>query len=348
MSPAQNPFDFHHADTTRGPCVAVIAEIGVNHDGNPQVAQRLIADAAKAGADAVKFQYFDPDRLLSDRAELAGYQQGQADDARSLLEPLRLNLDALRPLREAAAQHGVAFVVTPFSPQDVPELAALQLDAVKIASPDAVNPMLLDAVAELDVPVIVSTGTCELDELEHAATVVRLTGGALLQCVSAYPTPMASAGLGGMAALRERFGVPVGYSDHTPAIHTAALAVSAGACVLEKHLTHDRHANGPDHAASLEPQALASYTAQAREAADALGPLQKTCDGLERDVRHVSRQSLAPARDLPAGHTLTANDLTTRRPGNGIPAAQRDEILGKTLQNPVRRGTLLTPDDLAP
>lgn len=341
--------DFHHADARRPARVAVIAEIGVNHDGNPATAVELIRAAAHAGADAVKFQLFRPAELLSADAALAGYQAGRAASARDLLDPLSLAPETLARLRDAAHTAGLAFAVTPFSVTDAADLARLGVDAVKIASPDAVNPPLLEAAAGLGCPLWVSTGTCRDDELDDAARHAAATpGGALLQCVSAYPTPDHAAALGGIAALRQRFGhLPVGYSDHTADEDTGALAVAAGACLLEKHLTHDPTAPGPDHAVSLDPDALGRYIAAARRAAVRLGPTTKTCQRIEQDVRTVSRQSLCATRDLPAGHQLVAGDLTVKRPGTGLPAVAYRTTLGRTLSRPVTANHLLVPADLA-
>ncbi|MBB6430435.1 N-acetylneuraminate synthase family protein [Algisphaera agarilytica] len=348
MGQADSKPMFAPADAEHPPRVMVIAEIGVNHDGDPNRAAQLIRAAAAVGADAVKFQLFHPDRLLSNEALLAGYQEGKANDAKSLLEKLTLSAEQLQPLREFAESCGVKFIVTPFSPDDVADLATLDVDAVKIASPDAVNTPLLDAAAALGKPMLISTGTCELDELDAAAQHTRVSRGALLQCVSSYPTPDQDAALGGMRALAYRFpGIAVGYSDHTAALDTGALAVAAGAQVLEKHLTHDRSAPGPDHAASVEPEGLRQYVAAVRRASGMLGPLNKTCTDLERDVQKISRQSVCVLTDLPAGHVLQRDDLTVKRPGTGIPAAELGPIVGRTLARPVDAGCLLRPSDLA-
>ena len=325
----------------------VIAEVGVNHDGDVARAAALVDAAAEAGADAMKFQHFRPERLLSKDARLAGYQQGQAADAASLLGALTLSLESLQRLKSAAHARGLRFIVTPFSLADVTDLGAAGVDAVKIASPDAVNTPLLDRAARLGVPMLVSTGTCKLEELDAAAEVVRRTGGALLQCVSAYPTPEADAALGGVAALAQRFGVPVGYSDHTAAEDTGALAVAAGAVVLEKHLTHDRGAAGPDHAASLDPAGFKRYVAAVRRAETMLGPTVKRRRDVERDVAAVSRQSVCTARALPAGHVLTRDDLTVKRPGTGVPAARLDAVVGVSLARPVEADRVLQEDDLS-
>jgi N-acetylneuraminate synthase/N,N'-diacetyllegionaminate synthase len=335
------------ADGERAARVGVIAEIGVNHDGDPRRAAALVRAAAEAGADAVKFQLFRPDRLLSAEAELAAYQRGEADDADALLGGLALPAGELRELRDLAEGLGLRFIVTPFSPADAGDLAEVGVDAVKIASPDAVNLPLLEAAEGLGRPVLVSTGTCELAELEAAAGVARRTGGAMLQCVSAYPTPEREAALGGIGVLAERFRLAVGYSDHTAAEDTGALAVAAGACVVEKHLTYDRRASGPDHAASIEPAGLGRYVAAVRRAAQMLGPRAKACGVGEADVRAVSRQSVCVVRDLPAGHVVERADLTVKRPGTGLPAARLNEVLGRRLIRAVAADRLLRAEDVA-
>ncbi len=348
---------FQHASTVAPAEVYIIAEIGVNHDGQTQRAADLIDAAARAGANAVKFQSFTPARLLSLDAMLAAYQShddATADPAAQrwntadeLLGPLALSIDQLGALAERAHALGLHCVVTPFTPADAADLASLTIDAVKIASPDAVHTPLLDAAAALGLPMLISTGTCDLDELADAAMFSLQTRGALLHCVSSYPTPQTLAALGGIHALRLAFpDLPIGYSDHTPDTDTAALAVAAGACILEKHLTHNRRAPGPDHAASLEPDAFARYVAAARHAAHALGPCVKRCSPAERDVRTVSRQSVTTTRDLPASHTLTGNDLTTKRPGTGIPAAQLTRVLGQTTTRPLQANRVLMPSDI--
>ena len=327
--------------------VAVIAEIGVNHDGDSSVAHRLIEAAAQAGADAVKFQYFHPDRLLSNQAELAGYQRGQAASQRELLARLALPIEVLGELVAYTKACGLAVVVTPFSPDDPAELAGLGLDAVKTASPDAVNTPLLEACAALGLPMLISTGTCSMDELGLAVDLLRghEAGGALLHCVSSYPTPMDAAELGGIVAMRSALGLPVGYSDHTPGLQTGALAVMAGAVVIEKHLTHDRNATGPDHAASLDPGQMAQYVANIREAQSAMGLIVKDVSNVERDVRRVSRQSVCAVRDLPAGHVLSVEDLTIKRPGTGLPASAMSALIGKQLAKSVEANNLLQNTD---
>ncbi len=345
---AARPLAFHPASADRCARVCVVAEIGVNHDGDAGRAAELIDAAARAGADAVKLQYFHPDRLLSNQAELAGYQQGQAASQHELLARLALPQDTLIALGERAQDAGLGFVVTPFSPADADELADAPLSAVKTASPDAVNPPLLERVFALGVPVLLSTGTCTLDELADAAArmLAHDAGGVMLHCVSSYPTPADDAGLHGMSAIASRFGLPVGYSDHTPLTATGGLAAAAGAVVLEKHLTYDRSAPGPDHAASLGPGGFADYVRQVRSAERMLGPIDKSPGRVEADVRRVSRQSVCAVRGLPAGHRLTRTDLTVKRPGTGIPAAQLEALVGRTLSRAVGENDLIRAEDM--
>lgn len=347
MTDAAPPVRFAPADDEHPPRVCVVAEIGVNHDGNLDRAIELTAAAAEAGADAVKLQLFDPMQLLAAEADLAAYQVSQGEqDAFAMLQRLRLRAEQMRFVRDEAQRRGLAFVVTPFSVDNVSELRRLDVDMVKIASPDAVNTPLLDAAASLGRPMIVSTGTCTLDELEHAAKLVCRTGGALLQCVSSYPTPCEEAAIGAMAAMRQRFGVPVGYSDHTTDELTGALAVAAGACVIEKHLTHDREAPGPDHAASFEPDQFAEYVRHVRAAAAMLGPVAKPAHRRDAEVRTLCRQSVCAARNLEAGHVLRREDLAVRRPGTGIPAAELDALIGAELLRPVIAHRLLSRQDV--
>jgi N,N'-diacetyllegionaminate synthase len=338
---------FTAASRTAPPRVCVIAEIGVNHDGRLDRALALVAAAKQAGADAIKTQLFDPRHLLSNQARLAVYQEGKAADPFDLLDHLKLGLDDLLAVRAAARREGLAFILTPFSLENFEALQRLDPDAVKIASPDAVNHPLLELMASLGRPMLISTGTAELGEIEFAARLVERQGGCLLQCVSSYPTPAEDAALGAIPVMSRRFSVPIGYSDHTTEIMTGALAVAAGACVIEKHLTYDRAAAGPDHAASFEPESFARYVQLVRQAAAMHGVAAKTVRGVEADVRCVARQSVCVKRDLPAGHVLSGHDLTIKRPGTGIPANDAPRLVGRRLARPVGANNLLSPEDLA-
>lgn len=347
------PLHFSPAHPDAPGTLCILAEVGVNHDGCVEAAVQLVHQAAQAGADAVKFQLFNPEHLLSNAARLASYQHAEicgADNAADLLGALMLSVEQLQSVRQVASEVEVSFVVTPFSLADREAVAALNVDAIKIASPDAVNAPLLKAMGSLNKPLFISTGACELAELDFAADLLKhhQAGGCLMHCVSSYPTPLNAVALGAIRVLADRYALPLGYSDHTTETITGALAVAAGACVLEKHVTHSRQSTGPDHAASLEPNELADYIAQARQAAVCVGELTKRVQDIERDVRRVSRQSVCAVRDLLAGAVLSADDLTVKRPGDGIPAARLHEMVGRRLAKSVAANDLLYETDLTP
>jgi sialic acid synthase SpsE len=331
----------------------VMAEIGVNHDGDLQVARQLVQAAKETAADAVKFQLFDAGLLLARQAALVDYQKTSAASADDLLKPLQLSADQMAPLIKQAQALGLAAVVTPFSPELVPACKNMNVDAIKLASPDLVNLPLLEAALATGLPLIISTGAAELEEvhrtvawIDNAAALDRTI---LLHCVSSYPTPAEKATLGAITALRHAFPtLAVGYSDHTEETVTGALAVCAGACLLEKHLTLDRKRKGPDHAASLEPSQFAEYAALARTGYAMRGPIAKHPQDLEKAVREQTRQSVVIKTTSLAGTTLTRDMLTVKRPGTGIPAAEIDAVTGKKLRREVTQNSILTWDDLQP
>lgn len=332
----------------RGGAPYVIAELGVNHDGSLERAVELVDAAAAAGADAVKTQLFDPRRLLSAEAELAGYQRAAASDARAMLEALQLGAEAMLEVRDRARAAGLGFIVTPFSIESLGDLERLAPDAVKIASPDCVNAPLIEAMGRLDAPMLISTGAATVDEWLPIVGALRAgRPTVVMRCVSAYPTPTDHAALGGIGAMLSVGPWPVGYSDHTSSAMTGALAVAHGAAVVEKHLTYDTRATGPDHAASFDPPAFADYTAKVRQAAAAgLGADLGAIASIEADVRRVSRQSVCATADLPAGHVVRRGDLTCKRPGTAIPAARLDTVVGRRLARAVAADRLIRESDL--
>lgn len=326
----------------------IIAEIGVNHDGCVERAIELVRSAASSGADAVKVQVFDSRHLLSAEAELAAYQEGSADDVHQMLDRLELSREPLLAVRAAARDVGIDFIATCFSIELAPLLGELEVDAVKLASPDAVNAPLIDAVLTLGKPLLASTGTCDLYELTGLVRRCADHPLALLHCVSAYPTPPEQANLKRIGTIASMFARPTGYSDHTADFNTGALAIARGACVIEKHLTWNREAVGPDHAASFDPTQFATYVRRIRTAEAMTGGDPVAVQDAEHEVRRVSRQSVCVVRDLPVGHTLSREDLTVKRPGTGIPAARLDECVGRCLAAPVDANHLLREHDLKP
>lgn len=332
--------------------VYVIAEIGVNHDGSASRAGELVRAAREAGADAVKFQIFQADLLMSRAARLAAYQAAAGErDPIEMLRRLELSLGDFEGLIHLAHGLGLAAIATVFSVELIGPAASLAWDAFKTASPDIVHRPLLRGVAETGRPVIVSTGASTLDEVRRAvgwlddAVVQRRLG--LLQCVSAYPVAEADAALEGVAALRREFsGLPVGYSDHTTSAATGGAGVEWGATILEKHLTYDRTSSGPDHAASLDPAMFVEYVRTARAAhprggACSIMGVKRVLD-VEADVRSASRQSIVVRRDLPEGHVLTGADVTFKRPGTGLEPWQIDRVIGARLNTRMAADTPVT------
>jgi N-acetylneuraminate synthase/N,N'-diacetyllegionaminate synthase len=235
-------------------------------------------------------------------------------------------------------------LATPFSLEDVEMVQSMGLPAIKIASPDVVNWPLLERSARAGVPLLVSTGAANLNEISSSVAWLRGWNArfALLHCISSYPTPREDANLCWIAELAERFNVPVGFSDHTTDTISGALAVAAGAVILEKHLTHDRAAPGPDHAASLDSEGFAEYVRLARMAEQMRGGGGKRVLEIERVVRQVSRQSIVTTRDLPARHRLEPHDLKVQRPGTGIPASAWPSIIGQRTSHAIKAGEMLS------
>lgn len=331
----------------------IIAEIGVNHDGNAKRALMLTDLAADAGADAVKLQYFQTDLLMSKAAKLAAYQEvaGETDPI-AMLRRLELGLDEMESVIDRAHRRGIAAIVTVFSVDLVEPARALEWDAFKSASPDIVHRPLLEALAGDGRPMIVSTGASTIDEVLRA---LEWLHGArkhlsLLQCVSSYPAP--NGALEGIGALATATDLPVGYSDHTESVETGAEAIRAGACVLERHITDDRRRPGPDHAASLDGADFAEYVRLARAAKERSGLSEQPREAkfvlpCERDVRLVSRQSIVTRRELAGGAVLTKGDLTFKRPGTGLEPFRLAEVVGRRLVRAVEADAPLTANDLA-
>lgn len=327
--------------------VLLIAEAGVNHDGDVGRAVELIEVAAECGADLVKFQMFRADDLVTANAAAAAYQQAAgATSQRELLRRLELSDADFSRIREHCRTRHIGFLATPFSPADVERLVRLDVPALKIASTDLNNVLLLHRAVQADLPLIISTGAATSEEIDAALSRLRAWHAAerlvLLHCVSGYPAPLSAANLRAIAALRARFGRPVGFSDHTQSTEIAGWAVAAGACVLEKHFTLDPSASGPDHAMSLNPAQLAAYVAAARAAETALGSGQVGMTAVEANVRAVARRSVVTARPIRAGERVRLDALTLKRPGNGIPPEQLETLLGRRVRVDLAAETALT------
>jgi N,N'-diacetyllegionaminate synthase len=328
------------------PCF-IIAEAGVNHNGDVRRAMELIDAASQAGADAVKFQTFAADRLATRDAPKAEYQKQTTDAVESQYEMLRrleLSPSAHRELMDHCRKQGILFLSTPFDEQSADLLEELGIAAYKVSSGEITNLTFLAHLARKNRPLIISTGMAYLSEVESAVLAVQDAGNhefVLLHCVSSYPANPADANLRAMQSMRSTFNVPVGYSDHTSGIEVALAAVALGACVIEKHVTLDRTLPGPDHQASLEPNEFARMVKGIRIIEAALGSGRKEPAFSEANTAAVARKSLVAARDIAAGTELTEEMIAIMRPGTGLPPAMRQQLLGRVARTDIPAGTLL-------
>jgi N-acetylneuraminate synthase/N,N'-diacetyllegionaminate synthase len=333
------------------PCF-IIAEAGVNHNGDLDAAKRLVEAAARAGADAVKFQSFKADRVVSASAPKADYQLRATDPAESHLGMLRrfeLSAQAQRELNAHCQKEGVVFLSTAFDEGSLDLLDGLGVRAFKIGSGEITNWQFLESVARKGRPVILSTGMSYLGEVDEAVRVIRHAGCEqliLLHCVSDYPADPADANLRAMKALETAFQVPVGFSDHTRGIEVALAAVALGACVIEKHFTLDRDLPGPDHKASLEPEELQEMIAAVRTVERALGDGLKRPAKAELTNRASVRRSLVAVKDIPEGAVLRLDLLGALRPATGISPALVGLVVGRKARRSLRAGEILTWGDL--
>ena len=332
----------------RGNLCFVIAEAGVNHNGSLDLAFQLVDQAALSGADAVKFQTFKAERLVTPDAPKAGYQKemtGAAESQYEMLRRLELSEQDHGVLFDYCKQKGILFLSTPFDEASADFLETLGVAAYKVGSGEITNLPLLEHIAAKGKPMIVSTGMSTLGEVEIAVQAVRRQGNQdliLLHCVSNYPADPAEANLRAMHTMMAAFGTPVGFSDHTPGISVALAAVALGACVVEKHFTLDRTLPGPDHRASLEPDELQALVKGIREVEVSLGTGLKLPVQRELDTAAVARKSLTAGRDLAAGEILDPGMVAIKRPGTGLPPMMLPYVVGRRLRQAVKAGALLS------
>lgn len=312
--------------------VYIIAEAGVNHNGSLELAKRLVRAAAEAGVDAVKFQTFKADTLVSRDAPKADYQKQTTDAAESqyqMLKKLELSEESHRELKALCAQLGVAFLSTPFDITDIPFLSALDMPFFKVPSGAITDLPYLRAINAQKKPVLLSTGMATEDEVAAALKLLPDCEVTLLHCTTEYPCPYGDVNLKALQTLQTRFNLPVGYSDHTQGIEVSVAAAALGATVIEKHFTLDRTMEGPDHKASLEPSELKTLVASVRHVTDALsGDGTKTPVKAERAIASVARKSIVAKRAIAAGEVFSTDSLATMRPGTGISPMRWDEVVG--------------------
>jgi N-acetylneuraminate synthase len=322
----------------------VIAEIGNNHDGSLGQARALVEAAAEAGADAVKLQtHIAAAEMLPSTPTPPHFDEPRY----AFTQRMELSLEAHQTLKALAEERGLILFSSPFSVAAVELLEQVGVPAYKIASGEVSNPPLIEAIAATGKPVLLSTGMSGLEDVAPAMETLAGSDVVLLQCTSAYPCPPERVNLAGMATLRERFGVPVGLSDHTADIHTSIAAVALGAVAIEKHFTLSRRLYGPDHHASLEPEDLARLVDGVRQVEAALGDGTKDRDPGLDPVRATFEKSVVAAADIPEGTVLEPALLTTKRPGTGIAAARIAEVIGRRTARALARDDMLQEADLA-
>lgn len=321
----------------------VVAEAGVNHNGDPDLALRLADAARAAGADAVKFQTFRAEDVVTRTAQTADYQRTNtgATSQFDMIKALELDEAAYERLARHCAQIGIEFFSTPFSLAAVDQLVALGVRRLKLPSGEITNRPLLQKAAATGLPLLLSTGMSTLAEVQAAVAWIRAgwdraglarPGLLLMHCTSAYPAPADSLNLRAVATLAQACGLPVGYSDHSEGIVAALGAVALGAQAIEKHLTLDKTMAGPDHRASADPHEFAALVRAVRELESMLGDGVKEPHQVERNTRDVARRSVVSTRPLPAGHVLQAADLALRRPGTGIAPEALESLPGRRLR----------------
>lgn len=325
----------------------IIAEAGVNHNGDFETAKRLILAAKEAGADIVKFQTANVDSLVSEFAEMADYQRkntGKVESQREMLQKILLPYNAFFKLSDFCEKNGIKFLSTPFDIESIKFLSGFRVNVWKVPSGEITNYPYLVEIAKTGQPIILSTGMSTLDEIGEAIELLQKKGCGkitLLHCTTEYPTPYQHVNLNAMITLRERFGLDIGYSDHTLGIDIPIAAVALGAVIIEKHFTLSREMEGPDHKASLEPDELKRMVQSIRNLEKALGNGVKQPTDEEEKNAMVARKSIIAGKNIQKGEYLTEENLTTKRPGTGISPMKWNEILGTRAIRDFRKDELI-------
>lgn len=329
----------------------IIAEAGVNHNGDLDLAKKLVDAAVAAGVDAIKFQTFKAEELVTRAAPKANYQKATTGEGNqyAMLKQLELSLEDHIILKNYCQEQGIIFLSTPFDFASADLLERLDLPFYKISSGDITNLPFLEYIAKKNRPVLLSTGMSNLGEVEAAVETMLGTGNQdliLLHCTSNYPTVFTDVNLRAMLTLQEAFKLPVGYSDHTLGIEVPIAAVALGARVIEKHFTLDRTMPGPDHRASLEPHELKAMVEKIRNVEKALGNGIKRCARGEEKNKLVSRKSIVAARDIQQGEVITREMVQFKRPASGLAPGEINLVLGKKAKRGLEKDEIITLNDL--
>ncbi|WP_428898273.1 N(,)N'-diacetyllegionaminate synthase [Parelusimicrobium proximum] len=333
--------------------VYIIAEAGVNHNGDIKNAFKLIDAAKEAGADAVKFQTFKAEKLVSASADKAEYQKKNTNSDGGQLEMLKkleLSYGDFKELKKYCDAKGIEFLSTPFDEESGDFLISIGMDKIKISSGDMTNKFYLEWAASKNLPVILSTGMSDMSEVREAAAVLTKTLAkdkiTLLHCSTEYPAPYGDVNLRAMESMRRELGVSVGYSDHTEGIEVSVAAAALGAEVIEKHFTLDKTMDGPDHKASLEPHELKALVSAVRHIEAALGNGVKEPSPSEIKNIKIARKSIHTIRDLKKGDVIARKDITAKRPADGVSPMKADDVIGKTLAKDLPADTAVKAEDI--
>jgi N-acetylneuraminate synthase/N,N'-diacetyllegionaminate synthase len=329
--------------------VFVIAEAGVNHAGDVRLAKRLVDAAKNAGCDAVKFQIFNAEQLVSESVPLAEYQKrngaGSPKGQIDLLRELELSHEEFRSIKRYCDRKKVIFLATPFDFESADFLEQVRVPMFKVPSGEVTNLPFIRFVAQKGKPVILSTGMSNLDEVAEAVEAIESTGNKrliLLHCVTQYPAPVEEVNLKAMVTLRSRFGVPVGYSDHTLGFEISVAAVALGAVVIEKHLTLNRRMKGPDHKASLEPNEFKEMVRCIRNVEKGMGDGIKRAAHCEKRMMRLVRRSIVAGTRITKGQRITEGNIAIKRPGYGIQPKDWEKIIGRTARSEIKKDSVLS------
>ena len=331
--------------------VFIIAEAGVNHDGNIDKAIKLIEAAKESGCDAVKFQTFDADKLVIKNTKKVLYQtlnDGEEGDQYSMLKRLMLTNDEFLKLHKVCNENKIEFLSTPYDPLSVKFLDNLNVRLFKVASADIIDPLLNHAIADTKKKVIISTGMSNHDEIKECLSIYDSylkDDICLLHCVSNYPCSYESLNLNVIPYLKKSFNTSVGFSDHTTTSISSSLAVAMGSEVIEKHFTLDKQAKGPDHKSSLEPAEMRKFVNKIRETELILGVSKKLCQKEEYEMRSIARKKIILNKNMLKGNYINIDDLDLKRTSNGLEASEIDKIINKQLNKNMLKNTPLTFKD---
>lgn len=331
--------------------IFIIAEIGINHNGDIDLAKKLIDVAHDAGADAVKFQSFVAENLATRTADAASYQKNGNSKLKQqeILKKVELDFEQLQILKSYAEKNDLVFLSTPFDLESFEMLSRLDLDAYKISSGDLTNYVLLNKIAKSNKPILLSSGMANLEEIREAVQWIQDTGChsfGIMQCTSCYPTDHTDCNLTVIHTLQTIFNVPIGFSDHTVDSTAAMVSIGMGAKFLEKHITLDRTMDGPDHHMSMDPKSFRDYVRVIREAEKTLGDGIKQTLPCEQEVKELGRKSIVSKKFLPKNHIITNDDLDIKRPGTGILPKHFNKLIGKKIKFDFPEDHILTWDDI--